>query len=87
LGVVSSRQSNFSDARQAADLLSNRYGQQWKARLVRLFASTYERVPSLGRAHAKLSEWRQPYERVGWRRRPVTLSRHLDEFSRPLAIQ
>jgi hypothetical protein len=24
--------------------------------------------------HAKLSEWRQPFERKGWRRKPATLA-------------
>jgi GT2 family glycosyltransferase len=83
VGVVSSRHSNFSDARQAADLLSSRYGLQGKARRVRMFATTYERLPFLGRAHAKLSEWRQPYERIGWPRRRLTLTRLLAQTIDP----
>jgi GT2 family glycosyltransferase len=85
VGVVSSRHANFSDARQAADLLSSKYGLESKARRVRMFASTYQRLPFLGRAHAKLSEWLQPYERTGWSRRPVTLIRHLAETADPKA--
>lgn len=77
VGIVSSRHGNFSDARQAADLLSNRYGQPSMARRIRLLASTFEKLPVLGRVHGKLSELRQPYARVGWRRKPVTLADYL----------
>lgn len=77
VGIVSSRHGNFSDARQAADLLSNRYGQPSMARRIRLLASTFEKLPVLGRVHGKLSELRQPYDRVGWRRKPVTLVDYL----------
>jgi glycosyltransferase involved in cell wall biosynthesis len=74
VGIVSSRHGNLADAGQAADLLSDRYGQHSKARTVRRLASTFARVPSLGRLHGKLSEWRQPYERTGLLRKPVMLA-------------
>lgn len=80
VGIVSSRNGNFSDARQAADLLSNRYGQHSKARRVRQLASTFEQLPAVGRVHGKFSEWRQRYERTGWRRKPVTLATYLEEL-------
>jgi glycosyltransferase involved in cell wall biosynthesis len=77
IGVVSSRAGNFSDARQASDLLSDRYGEHTRASRIRMLAATYERVPALGRVHGKLSEWRQPYERSAWWRKPVTLDSFL----------
>lgn len=76
IGVVSSRHANFTDARQAAELLLNRYGHRSKAKMVRLLASTFERMPAMARIYSMVSEWRQPYERAGWRRKPITLSRY-----------
>jgi GT2 family glycosyltransferase len=81
IGVVSSRHGNTADALQAADLLSSRYGQRSKARRIRRLVSAFQRVPLLRRVHGKLSEWRQPFERTGWRRKPVTLADHLEEPS------
>jgi GT2 family glycosyltransferase len=78
VGIVSSRHGNYPDARQAADLLSSRYGRRSMARRIRLLASTFEKLPPLGRVHGKLSELRQPYHRVGWRRKPVTLAEYLN---------
>jgi len=77
IGVVSSRHANFTDARQAADLLANRYGDRSKANVVRLLASTFERMPAMARMYGMVSERRQPYERAGWRRKPITLSSYL----------
>jgi glycosyltransferase involved in cell wall biosynthesis len=77
VGVVSSRHGNFSDARQAADLLESGYNRRSMARRIRSLVSTFEKLPPLGRLHGKLSELRQPYERVGWRRKPVTLAEYL----------
>jgi GT2 family glycosyltransferase len=77
IGIVSSRHRNFSDARQAADLLENRYFRPAMARRIRLLASTFEKLPLLAGVHGKLSELRQPYDRVGWRRKPVTLAEYL----------
>jgi glycosyltransferase involved in cell wall biosynthesis len=65
VGIVSGRHGNFSDARRAADLLSTRYGRHAQARRIRLLTSIFERLPALGRLYGKLSERRQPYERIG----------------------
>jgi hypothetical protein len=78
IGVVSARHGHLADAAKAADLLSDRYGQLAKARRVRRLASAFARMPSLGLAYGKLSELRQPYERAGLLRRPVTLATHLE---------
>jgi GT2 family glycosyltransferase len=83
IGVVSSRYGNIADAMQAADLLSSRYGQLSKARRIRRLASAFQRLPALRRLHAKLSEWRQPFERKGWRRKPATLADLLLEIRDP----
>jgi Glycosyl transferase family 2 len=87
VGVVSSRQSNFSDARQAADLLESKFDRKSQADRVRRFASLYEKLPLLGRVHAKYSEWRQPYERTGWSRRPMTLARMFSASVDPKAVR
>jgi hypothetical protein len=83
VGVVSSRHGNIADAMEAADLLSSRYGQHSMARRIRSVAFAFQRLPPLRRVHSKLSEWRQPFERTGWRRKPVTLADHLEEMSDP----
>lgn len=77
IGVVSSRLGNFADARQAADLLTTRYADRTAAARIRLLASTFEKVPPMSRLYSLASELRQPYERAGWRRQPITLSRYL----------
>ncbi|MDQ2943494.1 MAG: glycosyltransferase [Candidatus Dormibacteraeota bacterium] len=79
IGILSSRHGNLSDAMEAAEMLSTR-GQDAKARMIHRLVSAFGRLPSLRRVHGKLSEWRQPFERTGWRRRPVTLASYLEEL-------
>lgn len=83
VGVLSSRHGNLADAMEAADLLANRYGQHAKARMIHRLVSAFARLPSLRRVHSKLAEWRQPVERTGWRRKPVTLADYLETLPKP----
>ncbi len=76
VGSGASRRGNFDDARQAADLLADRYGQRSRALKIRLLIFAFRTMPFLRRL-PWVGGWRFTHVTGGKDGRPVTVSEYL----------